>query len=281
MDEKQLIEKIQVLRDIKPNKDWAILAKNRILEQNFSSYEKKISFVRVRKIMDIWNDMNFIFNHKYAFASLIVFFAIIGTFGFALKSTPGDALFALRKALEESQGVFVSDLEKQKFDLEQANRRLEDLVKIAMNKDSRKLAPAIDEYKATVSEVTKNLASQEDSEKIKELVAEVRKLENKEEEIKSLGVELGENVDKDIALVSLITREISKLEIQSLSIKQQALLAGVREDCERGNFVSALENILLINNSDEEESLENNADASNNSEANNIDADNAENKAEE
>lgn len=253
MDEKQLITKIQALRDIKPNKDWVVLTKSRILEKEQPVLSRN-AISRLRDVMNIWNDINFVFNHKYAFAGLISLFAVVGTFGFALKSTPGDALFAVKKALEESQGVFISDLERQKFDLEKANKRLEDLSKIAISKDSRKLAPAIDEYKATVSEVAKNIAKEKDSAKIKELVAEVRKLENREEEIKSLGVEFGENVDKDIVLVSLIAREIEKLELEdNLTIDQQTLLAGIKDDCEKGDFVGALEKILEIKNSNKGE----------------------------
>ena len=257
MDEKQLIEKLQTLRDIKPNRNWAVLTKNRILTEEMESTEKRTVLGGLRNVMNIWNDLNFVFNHKYAFAGLISLFAVVGTFGFALKSTPGDTLFALKKAMEESQGVFISDLERQKFDLDQANRRLEDLAKIAVSKDSRKLAPAIDEYKATVSEVTKNLVKQQDSDKIKELVAEVRKLENKEEEIKSLGVEFGENVDKDIMLVSLITREIEKLELKSLTIDQQALLEGIKDNCGKGDFIGALEKILEMNSYNGDKNEEN------------------------
>lgn len=240
MDEKQLIEKLQTLKQIKPKSDWAILAKNRILSEDI--------FISNRvKGVGIWKEINFIFNHKYAFATLIAMFAIMGTFGFALKSTPGDTLFALKKAMEESQGVFVSESEKQKFELEQANKRLEDLVKIASNKDSRKLAPAIDEYKATVSEVAKNLAGEKDNEKIKELVAEVKKLENKEKEITSLGVELGENPDKDIVLVQLIAKQVMNLEAEKLNEEQKEILSEIKSDCEEGKFVEALEKILVIN----------------------------------
>lgn len=240
MDEKQLIEKIQTLRQIKPKDDWACLVKNRILTQDISETASQKT--------GIWREIDFIFNHKYAFASLIALFAVIGTFGFALKSTPGDALFVLKKAMEQSQGVFISQPEKQKFELVQANKRLEDLIKIAAGNDSRKLAPAINEYKATVSEVAKNLANEKDNDKIKELVAEVKKLENKEDEIKSLGVELGENPDKDIVLVQLITKEVMNLEAGKLTAEQKEILAEIKLDCEKGNFTEALEKILVINN---------------------------------
>jgi hypothetical protein len=242
MDEKQLIEKIESLKTIKPRKEWVVFAKSELFEEERVIAEQKIGF------KELLHGLKFMFSHKYAFSTIAVVLILTGTFGFALKTVPGDTLFAVKKALEQSQAVFLPQSDKLEFDLAQANKRLEDLTKIAGNKDSRKLAPAIDEYQASVSEVAKNLATETDKTKLKEIVSKVKELEIREKEIKSLGVELGENADKDITLIGLITNEINKLEADNISSEQRSLLIIAQAKLEKGEIADALDIILELNN---------------------------------
>lgn len=242
MEEKQLIEKIKSLKAIKPRQEWVIFAKSEIFKEERVIAEQRIG------LKELWLGFRFMFSHKYAFSVVAVILILAGTFGFALKTVPGDALFAVRKALEQGQAVFVPQSDKVKFDLAQANKRLEDLTKIAGNKDSRKLAPAIDEYQASVSEVAKNLATETDKAKLKEIVSGVKDLESKEKAIKSLGIELGENTDKDINLIGLITNEISKLEVKNITSEQRSLLIIAQSKLEKGEIADALDIILELNN---------------------------------
>lgn len=234
MTEKELISKIHKLQDIKPRQEWVFLSKKHILG------EKEL--ITSPSFIDV---MRFAFSHKLAFSSLVVFVALIGIFGFSQNSLPGDTLFAIKKATERGLAVFSSE---QGFNLKQANKRLDDLCQIAENNQVERLAPAINEYQSSVSEVAKILAKQDNTEKIKELVLEVQKLEEKEKQVKSLGIEIGESIELESVLVQTIMREVEELKDRTLTEQQQEILAEIEQDCENGDFSQALEKTLMLTN---------------------------------
>lgn len=235
MTEQDIIGKLQTLKQIKPNKDWAVFAKSQIL-----GLEKERGSLSV---------FQFVFGHKYAFAGALALFVMIGTFGFSLKSNPGDALFNLKKAVEESQMVFMSEDEKLNFNLNKANQQIDDLAKAAQENDSQKINPALNEYKASMSAAAKNLANETDKTKIKETVARVKQLENKEGFVQSLGIQLGENPEKDMALVGLISDQVKEIEARKdLSPENRVNVYQIKDFCDKGYFTEALDLILLVNN---------------------------------
>jgi len=235
MTEEKLIRKIKELRQIKPSQDWVFFTKERILGEKETVIGP--SFIEV---------MRFIFSHKTAFATLTVFLVLVGVFGFAQKSVPGDTLFVIKKTFEKSQAVFVSEAEKPEYNLEQAKKRLEDLFKIAESNNTKKLAPAINEYQASISKIAESLAEEKDKEKLKKIVLEVQKLEEREERIKSLAVEMGRNIDLDYVLVRTIINHIKDLETRTLTEEQQELLVEIKEEVEKENFEEALIKSLEI-----------------------------------
>lgn len=246
-NETLLIEKIKSLKSIKPDTNWAILTKNRIMSKGMAA-EKQERFSIGKFIIGV----KFLMSHKYAFSSLIALLVVIGVCGVSQKSGPGDALYSLKKALEQSQTVLLSQAEKSKYNLTQANNRLEDLQKIAASNQTKKLGAAINEYKASVSEVAKNLTNESDQSKIKEIAQGVKQLVEKEKEIKSLGVEIDSNSDMDLALVETIMKEVNKLKMEDLSENQKVILSQVEEACKNGNFADALDKISSIGNDNTE-----------------------------
>jgi hypothetical protein len=247
-----LIEKIKTLKSIKPDTNWAILNKNRIMSKRMV-IEKKESFSVKEFIIGI----KFLMSHKYAFSSLIALLVVVGVCGLSQKSGPGDTLYSLKKALEQTQTVLLSQAEKSKYNLEQANNRLADLQKIAQGNQTKKLGAAINEYKASVSEVAKNLTSESDQGKIKEIAQGVKLLAEKEKEIKSLGVEIDSNADMDLALVEKIMEEVNKLKLSDLSENQREVLNQVEEACKNRDFADALDKISSIGNDKENSNTEN------------------------
>ena len=131
MTEQDLIKKLQTLKDIKPNKDWAIFAKSQILKEE----SKRNVFVPV---LNTWQVLKMVFVNQYAFAGAIVLFVVMGTFGFSLKSNPTEMLSSVKKAVEDSQMVFMSGEEKVKFNLDKASQQMDDLTKAAQDKDESK-----------------------------------------------------------------------------------------------------------------------------------------------
>ncbi len=178
----------------------------------------------------------------------------VGLFGLAQISLPGDALFSLKKATERGESVFVSQNGEVKYNIELVNRRLDELTKIAKNNTVKNLASAINELQASVSKAAESLAKPGSASKyaVKDIVADVKNIENKVEEVKSLGVEIEENKELDSALSQIIENEINALESQSLDENGLIALEEIKADYEAGNYSSALEKILLLGQSSPE-----------------------------
>jgi len=246
MTEKQLIAKIQELRQIKPRKDWVVFTKRQILGETGS--RPVFSFIDFLK--EIQRGERFIFQHKPAFATILALAIFVGLFGFAQNSLPGDTLFPIKRITEKSQAVFVSEKEQPKHNLELANKRLDDLTKIAESNQTQKLAPAINEFQASFSRAAESLAKIEskDPEIIKEIVEQTQKLEKSKKILTNVygvaGLEEEEQASPTKIIVEWL---IDDLEGRTLTEKQEEVLAEIKEDYKAGNYSDALEKILMIN----------------------------------
>ena len=248
MNEKQLIRHFKELAEIRPRKDWVILTKNRILAEETTSESKfgLFSFLSV-------------FRYKLAFAPIISVLIIIGLFGFAQKTVPGDTLFSVKKMTETAQVSFSSDVEKPKTQLKLANKRLEELSRIAEANQVRSLDPAIKEFQSSLVQTTKDLTemylnvTSSDPMVLQEIVAETQKSkENKEKVEAVLGTVVG-NTDELTSALSRLEKQtavylIADLEQRTLSEEDKALLSEAREDFEAGDYTQALEKIWLLSN---------------------------------
>ncbi len=234
MTEKELIKNIQLLKEIKPNKEWAFSTKSRILREA----PQKTFFLP-----------SFLFSPRYrlAFAPVLSIFILIGLFGFSQISLPGDFLFSLKKASESGRAIFVSEADMSKYQLEQANSRLEDLVKIAEQNQVKKIAPAVDEFQKTLSQAAKNL---KDNPNIgKEIIDQAKKIVENKEKVEKLGVVISGTDELDNTLRELVEREINDLGNRTLTESQTRLLEEAKTSFEAGNFAQALEEIWQITQS--------------------------------
>ena len=234
MNEKQLIDKIRELRQIKPRKDWVLFTKKEIFKDEpkrkwFSFFEPEVVFV---------------FHHKPVFALLVVFLVLVGAFGFTQNSMPGDSLFPLKKIAEKSQSVFVSQEEQVKVNLGLVGKRLDDLEKIAETNSVKNLAPAITEYQESISLAAEGLEKVQ----IKEIISEVKKMEQKTEKIKSYGIEIEENQEFKNALDRIVKKEIDDLENMKFEGERTEALGEIKENYEAGEYYQALEKILILSN---------------------------------
>jgi len=239
MNDKQLINQIQLLGDIKPRQDWVVSIKSQILQDEV---EPSVSVIQVFSRMFL--------QLRPAFVSLVVLFVIIGTFGFVENSLPGDLLYPVKKVTEQGQAKFlVSEQDIVHYQLEMANKRLEELTQIAEVNQVKKLAPAIAAFQANVAEAADNLMKGKDL-NIKEIVAETQKLEENKAKVQALGIVIGETEDFDNAMKQLVEREIEGIEGQFLGENQDQVLTQIREDYEAGNYSRALERILFLSYSE-------------------------------
>lgn len=250
MTEKELIFQLKQLRTIKPRKDWVVLTRSRIL-----GLEKDRFFLGGLRIFPLFR----FFRYKLTLAPIISVLIIIGLFGFAQQTVPGQLFFSLKKITETAQISLSSPIEKPKLHLKLANKRLEDLNKIAQANEVENLLPAIEEFQMNVSRAAEKLARMDlnvtssDPLVLKEIVQESQKLEENKEKVEaSLGIIVGDTEELESAL-----REIEKqtaaylikdLENRTLKEEDKNLLAEAKEDFEKENYSRVLEKIWRLVN---------------------------------
>lgn len=232
--ETELIKKIQILKGVKPRKDWVLLTKKQILDEEFSPEinPKSLPFLGL-------------FRYKYALVSLLVILVLGGgTFAFAQRALPGDLLYTLKRVVEKTRLSLVSEEERPNLQLEYANQRLTNLVEVVEANQVRKLAPIIEEYQANISEAAKSLTKVRKVD-VKEIVQTTREIEENKKKIEALGVIVGETEELDRALAHIVENLIEDLEKGSLFGSQEEILEAAKKDYQEGNYSQALEILLL------------------------------------
>jgi len=246
MTEKELIGKIRELRQIKPRKEWVFSVKKDILRTLPGA--RTLDIGEEPKIK--WSSILDIFSYKPVLAGAVTvsFLILFSLFVSSQNSLPGDLLYPVKKITEKIQAVFVSGEEKQMVQLELANKRLEELSKITQKNQVEKLAPAIKEYQASVSEAAKN---------IKKITKEIIQQNQKMEETKArIELSLGVKIDEAENLENTITNKIAEAKTAEVQIKdlegstlneaQQKTLEETKQAFEDGNYRLALELIQLL-----------------------------------
>jgi len=216
MTEKEIIGKIQELRHIKPRKDWVLSNKAQLLGQDAG--------------------FSFLPYLKPAFAGLVCVFVCLGLFGFAKDSVPGSFLYSIKKIGEKGQSFFVSDEEKADFALNLADKRLEELTRIAESNQSRNLPQAITEVQASISEAVKNLSAS--NPKDLEKLAELGKSKQITEQILAAQID---SEDLDNAYMVLTESLIKDLETRTLTEEKQEILVQMKVLFKANEFQQALE----------------------------------------
>jgi hypothetical protein len=235
MTENELIAKIRELRQIKPDKDWVVLTKSQILGEDSVTQHRVLSNIFFPPL-------------RLVYTGLVVIFILFGLFGFAQNSLPGDLLYPIKKIVEKSQAIFVSEKELPKYNLEIANKRLEELNQIAQTNQAKKLAPAVNEVQASISETAKNLVK---SKKIdREIIEKSLELaKNKERAEKSLGINIG-NEETEESLNDFYKTQaeylINDLKNRTLTEEEKIALEKAEKELISGNYLEALTIILNL-----------------------------------
>lgn len=240
MTEKELIKQLKGLKEIKPRKEWALLLKSEILNAEYA--EQKIAVKPATKawsILELFPLFNYQKKLVYAFATLCFF--VVGIFGFAQYTMPGDLLFPVKKITEQTQTP-----------LQVAYNRSEDLVQIIKENKTENLESAISEFKTSMADaaktITQNLSKNNDKESIKVVMAEVKKIQDNQKQMKTLGINIGDANELDNVLALLVQEQIDSLNESTLTEKQETALTEIMELYEQEKYSDALEQILLINN---------------------------------
>lgn len=237
MNQKELINSIKQLKEIKPRKEWAILVKSQIL------LEKQVELqvpVRQAKSAGFAEIISSVFlQRKMAYAFAVVLFLVVGVFGFANYTVPGDLLFPVKKIAEQSQAALTG----QPGLITTLNNRINDLAQIAKDGRRGNIPSAISEISANVSELARDIKANpiRDSKTIKEIANSLKTLASVP------GTDLTGNPDVKDLYQTVVQSQIDDLQKTTLTDEQKEILSEVEDLYDQGKYTDALEKVLLIN----------------------------------
>jgi len=232
--QKQLIESLNQLKEIKPNKEWASLLKAQILAEEKQVVSTPATFAGV---MDT---LKFVFApRKLTYSLATILFLFIGLFGFAGYTVPGDMLFPVKKIAEQSTAALSGQTTINK-DVAKLNNRINDLVTVAKEGKTNNLSSTISEISANAKELTQNLKdSPADTETIRNIATSLKTLADVP------GTDIAENSDVKDLCQTLVESQIAVLQNTTLTEEQQTTLSEIEDLYEQGEYADALEKILL------------------------------------
>lgn len=234
MTEKELIIKLQELKNIKPRENWVVFAKAELFSRHPVTVppvqKGAFSFAR-----NIFSQKSF----AYAFSALLM--VLTGVFGLAQYTLPGDALFPIKENTEHLQASLKKEA-GMKNTVVTLKKRSQDLAKVVKDKKEANIPSAIDEVRSAAKDLTD--AIEKDPAMAKDIALELKNSGT----LAALdgGSELKEA--SDMLYKTIAAQMIDDLKAATLAEKQKEMLVQIQEFYDQGSYLEALEKILLINN---------------------------------
>jgi len=251
--EKDLLQKLTLLKEIKPKENWVLFAKNRILEQDPSLAKENLLQKEVGHFVSYIQYFEKAIRQaqaKPAFVFAALAFVVLGGVGYKISqnSLPGDALYSVRSVIEKAT---ISS--SPSASLQVAQRRLEDLRKVVEGNKVKNLPQATQEFNQSVAEVSKDLLAlvENEPDKALQISRELVQLQKGKAQIEQiLGAAIGEEQALELtnATKVLVEAELNYLEERTLTEDQEDLLAQAIAAYQAGDYEMALENIWMISN---------------------------------
>lgn len=230
MLEDETLSQLKKLKQVKPSSDWTASARDQILDQ----YPSESLFLRV-------------FHFKPALAAMVGILVLVGVFGFAQNSLPGQPLYVIKRITEKGQEIFVSQDEIPTYSLGLAQQRLDELDQISQRNLAANFSAGIEEYQEAksraqhdISEIVRTAPREEAVRIAKEVAPKLEEINKKEGEVlASRGTE--SESQEDPAEKAIIQVLIEDVEDSSLTSEQQEDLDKVEELIEQEDYNKALE----------------------------------------
>lgn len=227
MTEKELINQIKELKQIKPQKDWAVLLKAQILEKE--KPERKLIFFR---------DILRVFQLKPAFATataLMLFAVAIAGFLFFTNEKPAKIAETQTETQTEpkpAEGIILA-LGELQTQIEQATESLKEIKEPQKVLEARNIViPFIEATKETIAQIEK-LESTQNLKTDNEILAtrnSIDKLQSAER----------------LTLARVANDLIQFLKTRTLTESEQEILKNAKQAYSDGNYKQALINAMLV-----------------------------------
>jgi hypothetical protein len=248
--EKDLLQKLSLLKNIEPKSNWVLFAKSNILDQAKENIvQKEVGHESL--IGQVGHALSYLrYLEKPAFVFAALAFVVLGGVGYQVSqnSLPGDALYSIRSVLERAttgNDALAS--------LGTAQRRLQDLKKVVEGNKVKNLSFATQEFNQSVAEVSKGFIALVENEPKKALrvskkLVQLQKDKAQIEQV--LGASLGGNENSELreATRILVEMELNDLTARTLSKDQKTLLENANGAFKKGEYENALEMIWEISN---------------------------------
>lgn len=273
MEDRQIIEKLTLLKSITPRQDWAFSAKSQLMSLPASGLSRKrwqagqIEVSNPSTRLGIYNILGelvlgirpacyrlalagrYFQKPAFAFAGLLL---VVGT-GLVLQisssSLPGDLLYSVKPAREQMEFAFSPSKDRAFVQLELTQRRLDELKQVTAQNRTKDLAAAIKGYQNRVSQVSGALPGLVDQNPRVALQAGRTLLALQKEKLELeqvLGTSIGENDSLAEATKLVVESELKDLGTRTLNKEQTALVAEAIKASEAGNYDTALEFLLKV-----------------------------------
>jgi hypothetical protein len=225
--EKQLIDSLKQLKEIKPNKQWASSLKSTLLENKVPGRMTGSSFAQKVSFMDILSSVFTQRKLAYSFASILLL--AVGVFG---ASDYLGLLSPINNVAEQSSAGLTAKVEPNK-NVVDLNNKINELAKA-----TKANSVAVADINIKVSELAKNLKSTEvnDPQVIKEITKTLASIS---------GTDLSANPDVKDLYQTIVQNEILEQQKTTLSDSQKKVLAEVQTLYDEGEYYQAFEKILL------------------------------------
>jgi|SRR3989344_3195387 len=209
MEDKKIIFKLQTLKQIKPNQEWAFLLKNEILGNSAIKSNKKVSDgLNYQNVFSNISDV--FFQKKLGFALVVLLFVVSGVFGF-VNVLPGDEA---TKLTNNSKATLTGVSE------------------------GNNLSTKVKEVKIVVENLTK--AIKKNPGIAKDVALELKSNGT----LASLGSNTDLQETSDVLYKTIIEQMVKDLESSTLNENQQSIFNDVKKLYEGKKYFEALEKML-------------------------------------
>ncbi len=230
MTDKELISKLQLLKQITPSKEWAFSVKMQVLEQATAKQPVIATPTFQERLGGFVTALN---QGKLAYSFAAFLLIAVGLMG----AMQGSILPLADKSVAVLSPDFVV-----KSRVETLKAKSQNLASAVMSKEQETILVAVKEVKSATKELAVSIAQNPDT--AKEVAQDIK--ENKtyldivgnNEELKETSDELYKTIDEQMIL---------DLEKASLGEEQKVMLQEVKELFKKEKYAEALEKIFLIN----------------------------------
>lgn len=244
--EKELIKQIRTLKGIKPDNNWVILSKTRIIGGEWIG--QKPGFFSLL--------FKFSAQYRLALAGVMLAGLAGGTAAVSQNALPGEPLYAVKKATEKGMAMIAGRDNTPAANLQLAAKRLEEIDQISQKNLVKNLPAAFYEYKSAKAAAKKEVAALvrqnpgNAGEIVKEAGVAMKDISEKEKQVYGvLGLEQSATSSEDGAEIASDKAIVESLinyfkNDAALSDGQNNDLAQVRKMYDEGNYSHALDYYL-------------------------------------